>query len=189
MCDFDRVETSNLARQVLYSPADVGRPKTEVARERLGPLNPDVELRPLARRFDDELAAAWVEKHDLIVDASDNYGTRLAINRAALAGKKPWVMGSCIRMEGQLVLFSGGINGPCYRCLYGTAAETLEDCPGAGIFAPIAGIIGTAMTNLALAHFAGFAQSGRLHLFDGTNMLWRTIAIGRRDDCPDCRDG
>lgn len=187
LCDFDRVECSNLARQTLFSASDVGRHKCDVAEERLRALNPQVDLRPLARRFDPVCAEGLVAEHDMVIDASDNYGTRLAVNRASLAAGKPWVMGACVRLEGQLALFSGAA-GPCYRCVYGAAPETLEDCPGAGIFAPVAGMIGVAMAHLALTRLAGMARPSTLHLFDGADMNWRSLVIARRPDCPECGD-
>jgi adenylyltransferase/sulfurtransferase len=166
LCDFDRIESSNLARQVLYAPADMGRPKTEAAAETITRINPDLALTLLPNRIDPNLATDLFREHDLCIDASDNYGTRLAMNQAALATGTPWLMGSCIRMEGQLALFQARAETPCYRCAYGTAPDTLEDCPGAGIFAPVAGIIGTAMALQALKFLAGISIDTALTLFD-----------------------
>lgn len=189
LCDFDRVELSNLARQVLYRPGDVARPKVEVAGERLAALNPDVDVSLMTGRVDDAVARNLFRRHDLLIDASDNYGTRLAVNRAALAVGVPWIMGSCVRMEGQLALFRPGAGRPCYRCAYGAAPDSLEDCPGAGILAPVAGVIGSAMALMALKHLAGLDPDDALHVFDGSAFQWRRLDIRRRPDCPACSDG
>jgi molybdopterin/thiamine biosynthesis adenylyltransferase len=186
LCDFDRVETSNLARQVLYTTADIGRRKTEVAAEVLQRLNPHCQVTVMHERVDEHLATELLQRHDMAVDASDNYGTRLAVNRASLALGKPWIMGSCMRMEGQFMLFRGRAGNPCYRCVYGAAPDTLEDCPGAGIFAPVAGIIGASMAHAALRHLAGLAVSAKLHLLDAGDWNWQALTARPRPGCPEC---
>lgn len=186
LCDFDRVERSNLARQVLYGPADVGRRKTAAAADRLAALNPDVHLDTLEQRVDAEAARQLLLQHDLAIDASDNYGTRLAINQASLATGRPWVMGSCIRLEGQFAFFPGRGEAPCYRCIYGQAPETLEDCPGAGIFAPVAGVVGAAMAHAALLCVAGAPLAPGLQLLDAAGWNWRTVKARRQPNCPAC---
>lgn len=189
LCDHDRVAESNLSRQLLYSAADIGRPKVEAAEEALARINPGLKTRLLARRMDQASIAHLLPDCDLVIDASDNYGTRLAVNRACLEHGTPWVMGSCIRMEGQLKLFAADRPAePCYRCVYGTAPETLEDCPGAGVFAPVAGVIGAAMAHLALLRIVGLETSGALHVLDAAAWSWRAIATTPRADCPDCAD-
>ena len=141
-------------------------------------------------RVDHENLATILPGADLVIDASDNYGTRLAVNSACLGLALPWVMGSCIRMEGQLMLFSPGQgNRACYRCVYQKAPETLEDCPGAGIFAPVAGMIGTAMAHLALSRLAGLDLPSCLHVLDAQTMNWRQLKVRRDPNCPDCSGG
>jgi adenylyltransferase/sulfurtransferase len=186
VCDFDRIESSNLARQVLYTPADVGRTKTEAAAGAITRINPDLALTLLPTRIDPDLARDLFRDHDLCIDASDNYGTRLAMNQAALATGTPWLMGSCVRMEGQLALFQAKAGTPCYRCAYGAAPDTLEDCPGAGIFAPVAGVVGTAMALQALKFLAGIPIDTALTLFDAERWSWRHVSLGKRSDCPAC---
>jgi adenylyltransferase/sulfurtransferase len=186
LCDFDTVAESNLSRQILYTARDVGSPKTATARDALLRLNPDISLTLVDDRVDDAALARLLPDCDLLLDASDNYGTRLAANRACLAAGVPWVMGSCIRMEGQLILFSGREDEACYRCVYGSAPDTLEDCPGAGVFSPVAGIVGTAMAHLALGHLTESVSAAGMHVLDGSRWQWRAINTTKRSNCPDC---
>jgi len=187
LCDFDKVAESNLARQILYRQSDVGRSKTEAASETLHVLNPDTRLQTIDRRMTTEDMLTLFPNCDLVIDASDNYGTRLAVNRACLALQKPWLMASCVRMEGQvMVLRPDQASQACYRCVYGNAPDTLEDCPGAGIFAPVAGIVGASAAHFALTLLAGMPQAARLHLFDAGNWQWRSIGIQKTAACKDC---
>jgi len=186
LCDFDTVAESNLARQILYKPEDIGRAKTGAAHAALTGLNPEISITTLKSRMDEPGISKLLPGCDLLIDASDNYGTRLASNRACLSAGRPWVMGSCIRMEGQLMLFTPGAGAPCYRCVYGSAPETLEDCPGAGVFSPVAGVIGAAMAHIALGHLAGSTAISGFHMLDATRWQWRSIKIGKNPECRDC---
>lgn len=187
LCDYDTIAESNLSRQVLYQPADVGRLKTEAASEALGALNPDTRLATIAKRMHADSLLELAADCAMIIDASDNYGTRLAVNRACLETGTPWIMASCVRLEGQVMLLRPDLAGQaCYRCVYGSAPDTLEDCPGAGIFAPVAGVIGASAAHFALAHLAGMEMPGGLHLFDGVNWAWRTLQAKKDSSCPDC---
>jgi molybdopterin/thiamine biosynthesis adenylyltransferase len=124
---------------------------------------------------------------DLVIDASDNYGTRLAVNRNCLARETPWIMASCIRMEGQIMHLRPDLPGqPCYRCAYGSAPDTLEDCPGAGVFAPVAGIIGTAAAHFALSSLAGKQPPTGIHLFDASSWQWQSLKMARQPGCKAC---
>jgi len=187
LCDFDTVAESNLARQILYRQADIGHLKTEAAGTALQALNPDTLLHTVTRRMTDEDMRALFPACDLIIDASDNYGTRLAVNRACLALEKPWIMASCIRMEGQLMMLRPDQpSQACYRCVYGHAPDTLEDCPGAGIFAPVAGIVGASAAHFSLTHLAGMSRKASLHLFDAASWQWQSIGIQKTAGCKDC---
>jgi len=187
LCDFDKVAESNLARQILYRETDIGRLKTAAACEALQPLNPDTSLHTIERRMTGDDMLALFPDCDLLIDASDNYGTRLAVNRVCLALQKPWIMASCIRMEGQLMMLRPDMfDQACYRCVYGSAPDTLEDCPGAGIFAPVAGIVGASAAHFALAHLAGMTRTAGLHLFDAANWQWQSIRIQKNTGCRDC---
>jgi len=187
LCDFDTVAESNLARQILYRDSDIGHPKAEVASKALQNLNPDTRLQTINRRMADKVMQSLFPDCDLVIDTSDNYGTRLAVNRSCLASKTPWIMSACIRMEGQIMMMRPDLpDQACYRCTYGSAPDTLEDCPGAGIFAPVAGLIGASTAHFALAHLAGLESVAGLHLFDVTSWQWRTLKINRNPDCKDC---
>lgn len=187
LCDFDTVAGSNLARQILYRQADLGRLKVEAATGVLQNLNPDTRLHSVSRRMSDADMLELFPSCDLVIDASDNYGTRLAVNRSCLALKMPWIMASCIRMEGQIMLLRPDLPASaCYRCAYGSAPDTLEDCPGAGIFAPVAGISGVSAAYFALAHLAGLPTPLGLHLFDAKNWQWQTLKINKNANCKDC---
>ena len=187
LCDFDNVVESNLARQILYRSQDLGRLKTEAAIDTLQILNPESRLEAVNRRLDDTRMQTLFPDCDFVLDASDNYGTRLAVNRVCLALGKPWLMASCIRMEGQLMLLRPDLpETACYRCAYGEAPETLEDCPGAGIFAPVAGIVGASAAHFTLACLAGLLVPAGLHLFDATNWDWQSLGLKRNPACRDC---
>ena len=187
LCDFDTITESNLSRQILYRASDLGRKKVEAATDALKSLNPDTELLSVAKRITDEDMQMLFPDCDLVIDASDNYGTRLAANRSCLALKTPWIMASCIRMEGQIMLMRPDLpKQACYRCTYGEAPDTLEDCPGAGIFAPVAGIVGSSAANFALSYLAGMQPPAGLHLFDATNWVWQSLKIKRDVSCKDC---
>ncbi|MFN2168207.1 MAG: HesA/MoeB/ThiF family protein, partial [Anaerolineae bacterium] len=141
--DFDRVDVTNLQRQVIFTEADIGRNKAEAAAEAIGRLNPAVRVEPVpARLADDELEAA-ARDSDVVLDCCDNFGTRFAVNAACVAARRPLVSGAAIRMEGQLAVFRTDRPGaPCYRCLWEEEAEGLENCRGNGILGPVAGTVG-----------------------------------------------
>lgn len=187
LCDFDTVTESNLSRQILYRGDDIGLPKTQAACCALQSMNPDVELSAVTQRMTDSEMQSLFPDCDLVIDASDNYGTRLAVNRNCMALATPWVMASCIRMEGQIMLLRPVEPlQACYRCIYGDAAATLEDCPGAGIFAPVAGIVGASAAHFALAHIAGLTAPPGLHAFDAGTWQWQSLNIRKTPSCKDC---
>lgn len=184
--DFDTVSESNLARQFLFRPGDIGALKTDAASTRLARDNPQVRIDTAAVRADQAFLETRLASLDLLIDASDNFGTRRAVNRACIAAQRPWVMGAAIRMEGQVALFEPP--GACYLCLYQDTAMGLDDCAGAGIFAPVAGIVGTTMAHLALMKIAGLEVESGLRIFDGRNNHWQTLSVVRRTGCPECAD-
>ncbi|RMF95668.1 MAG: HesA/MoeB/ThiF family protein [Gammaproteobacteria bacterium] len=186
--DYDRVDASNLPRQILYTPKNVGEFKTHAAAESLRYWNPDLRVSVLNRRLaDDELDDA-VQACDIVLDCSDNFPTRLRINAACARHATPLVSGAAIRFEGQLALFAHDGGGPCYQCLYTEADENLDDCAGQGILAPVAGAIGCMMATEAIKRLLGLPSEllGRLWVYDGLAGSARSIAIRPRPDCPVC---
>jgi molybdopterin-synthase adenylyltransferase len=187
--DFDTIDITNLQRQVLFRTDDVGRPKAEVAALRLAELNPDTEVQPVTGRLAGETLAAAVAKADVVLDCSDNFGTRFAVNAACVAARKPLVSGAAIRYEGQLAVFRADRPGsPCYRCLWEEEAEELENCRGNGILGPVTGVIGSMMAveALKIASRCAASADGKLMLYDAREGSWRTLRLERDPGCPVC---
>jgi molybdopterin-synthase adenylyltransferase len=187
--DFDRVDRSNLPRQILFGDADVGRLKVEAAAERLGALNGDVAIDCEARRLSEDELAAAVAAVDVVLDCTDNFTTRLAINRACVAARRPLVTGAALRFEGQLAVFENRGKGPCYRCVYDDEDEWLGTCQGNGVLAPVPGVIGTAMAveALKLALDGRSSLNARMLLWDAQSASWRTLTIKPDPECPVCQ--
>ena len=188
LCDFDTVDATNLGRQILYGPGDIGKLKAEVAAARLTAINPDIEITSVNKRLDDEALAAYVSKADVVLDGSDNFATRFQVNDACVAANTCLISGAAIRLEGQLAEFGPDYsNSPCYRCLYKEADESLENCAGNGVLGPVPGAIGTLMAVEALKFLAGIeSPRGVLRLFDATTSEFRAVKVAKRVDCPVC---
>ena len=187
--DFDRVDVTNLQRQVVFTGADVGRNKAEAVVARLAALNPDARVEPLPVRLSDEELVAAAGSADIVLDCCDNFGTRFAVNAACAAARRPLVSGAAIRLEGQLAVFRHDRPGaPCYRCLWEEEAEGLENCRGNGVLGPVVGTIGCMMATEALKILSGCAPdaSGKLMLYDARDASWRTLRIERDPRCPVC---
>ena len=187
--DFDRVDVTNLQRQVIFAGNDVGRNKAEAAAARLAALNPETRVEALPTRLSDDELVAAARAADVVLDCCDNFGTRFAVNAACVAARTPLVSGAAIRMEGQLAVFRADRPGaPCYRCLWEEEAEGLENCRGNGILGPVAGTIGCMMATEALKILTGCAPdaSGHLMLYDARDAAWRTLKLDRDPRCPVC---
>lgn len=185
--DFDTVDESNLARQFLYSSEDVGKLKVEVAAARLHLNNDAVRHTMIAQRLDGRKLQAAVQDADVVVDASDNFTTRFAVNAACVAARTPLVSGAAIRYEGQIAVFTDYERDACYRCIYEEADESLDDCLGNGVFAPVPGFIGVAMAGAVMKLVAGLpVHAGKLSLYDAITEEWRRIRLRKRPDCPVC---
>jgi molybdopterin/thiamine biosynthesis adenylyltransferase len=187
--DFDKVDLSNLQRQVLYRDGDVGAPKTRAAAAALRGINPGPELEPLEGRLDESALVQVIGRCDLVLDGSDNFGTRFAVNKACVSARKPLVSGAAIRYEGQLAVFDArDAASPCYACLYQEMGEELEDCQHNGVLAPLTGVIGSIMAieTLKLLTGVGSPLTGRLLRYDALTGETHHSKIKKDPACPVC---
>lgn len=194
LADFDEVDLSNLQRQVLHASANLGEAKVDSALDRLAALNPLVRLQAHRRALDEDSLAEAVAAVDLVLDCSDNFATREAVNAACFAQGKPLVSGAAIRLEGQLAVFDPRqSHSPCYHCLYGEGGEEGLTCSEAGVAGPLVGLVGCLQALEALKLLAGFGEPlvGRLLLVDGFGSRFRELRVKRDPACPVCgmRDG
>lgn len=189
LVDPDVVELSNLQRQVVHASPDLGRPKVESARERLAALNPGLVIDTVAERLDGPALAALAAGVDVLVDATDNFPSRFALNAASLAAGTPLVSGAAIRFEGQVTVFRPReAASPCYRCLYAESDEPAGRCGDSGVLAPLLGIVGSIQATevLKLLSGAGEPLQGRLLLIDAAAMDFRSLRFRRDPHCPAC---
>jgi molybdopterin/thiamine biosynthesis adenylyltransferase len=187
LTDRDRVERSNLQRQIIYRQSDVGRPKLAAAAEALRAFNAECAVETLPGPLDTAGLAAAVSSADVVLDCSDNFPTRHAVNAACVVARKPLVSGAAIRFEGQLALLEPTRGGGCYACLYPQTGEAQETCEEAGILGPTVGMIGSAQALLALQRLLGIgAGPGQLHLWDASRLSWRSLEVPRDPQCPVC---
>lgn len=187
--DFDRVDLSNLQRQVLYTDANVGQAKTNAAAGTLAALNPKCKLELLDRRLQGAELEAAVSRADVVLDGSDNFGTRFAVNAACVKTRTPLVSGAAIRYEGQVSVFDArDQQSPCYACLYPEAGEELENCRSNGILAPVVGVIGSYMALEAVKLLAGVGTplTGRLLRLDAKSGELSVTRVKRDPACPVC---
>jgi adenylyltransferase/sulfurtransferase len=191
ICDYDKVDETNLPRQVLYGPADVDAPKTHAAATYLTSRVPGIAVTGLEGRMDEPAMMDAVGAADVVLDCTDNFASRMLINRACFAREKALVTGAAIRFEGQLSVFDfARERRPCYGCLYSAADENLEDCSGQGILAPVVGTIGCMMATEAIKALLGLGSDlrGKVWFYDALAGSSRTLAIPPRFDCPVCAD-
>lgn len=185
--DFDSIDETNLPRQILYSDPDIGSYKAQVAAEKLRVVNPQVDVVALDERMTPEALEASIATADAVLDCSDNFATRWRVNEACFKQNTPLISGAAIRWEGQVAVFTPG-GKPCYRCLYSEEDESLNDCAGQGIVAPVAGTVGTMMATETIKILLGIDSDlqGKLWTYDGLAGSSRTIAIPAAADCPVC---
>jgi molybdopterin-synthase adenylyltransferase len=190
LCDADHVDLTNLQRQVLYATADIGARKVDAAAARLAAVNPEVTIARIDARVGDAELAPLVAAASVVLDCSDNFATRHAVNRACVAARVPLVSGAAIRFDGQLAVFDRrDPASPCYHCLFGEGDELEETrCATMGVFAPLVGIIGAAQAAEALKLVAGIGETlaGRLAMLDTLTMRWREVRVPRDPQCPVC---
>ena len=191
LVDGDRVDATNLQRQVLYRDSDVGTPKVLAAKAALAGVNPDVEVVALHERADASRLETLVAAADLALDCTDNFATRHALNRACVKHGKPLVSGAAIRFDGQLAVFDlREPASPCYACLFPEDGQAEEvACSTMGVLSPLTGTIGAMQATEAIKLLTGAGKplSGRLAMFDALNADWRSVRVPRDPDCPACR--
>ena len=191
LVDFDVVDASNLQRQVTFTTADVGKPKSEAAKARLSALNPAIEIVSYETRLTSDNALELFRDYDIIVDGTDNFPTRFLVNDACVLLGKPNVYGSIFRFEGQATVF-GYPGGPCYRCLYPEPPPPglVPSCAEGGVLGVLPGIVGSiqAMETIKLILGSGEPLVGRLLLFDALAMRFRELKLRKNPDCPLCGD-
>ena len=195
--DHDCVAVPNLQRQIAHDRASVGRPKAASAKARIGTINPDVQVTAVTRRADAALLDTLVPQADVVLDCTDNFSTRHAVNAACVRHRKPLVSGAAIGFDGQISVYDSRpgadgttpSSGPCYACLF-PPDQAFEEvaCATMGVFAPLVGIIGTMQAAEALKLLTGVGRSlaGRLLMLDGRGMRWDEIGIARQPGCPVC---
>jgi molybdopterin-synthase adenylyltransferase len=188
--DDDRVDATNLQRQIAHSTARIGTLKVDSVFEAVAALNPDVTVVPVAQRADDELLGVLVQQADLVLDCSDNFATRHAINRACVKHGKPLVSGAAMRFDGQIAVYDPRrANSPCYACVFPETEQAPEaNCATMGVFAPLVGVVGTVQAAEALKLLCGIGEplTGRLLLLDGKFMQWSEMTLMRNDACGVC---
>jgi molybdopterin/thiamine biosynthesis adenylyltransferase len=190
LVDADVVDLTNLQRQILFAMEDVGTPKVEAAARRVAAINPEIRVVRMVQRVGDTELAVLVAAADVVLDCTDNFATRHAINRACVAARKPLVSGAAIRFDGQLAVYdTRDAASPCYHCLFGVSDDLEETrCATMGVFAPLVGIVGATQAAEALKLLAGIGRSlaGRLLLIDALAMEWREVRVPRDPACPVC---
>ena len=188
--DHDTVDVTNLQRQIAHNLARVGKPKAESARDTIAAINPDVQVTPLVERANAARLDTLVRGADVVIDCSDNFATRHAVNAACVAHRKPLVSGAAIGFDGQVSVYdTRNAEAPCYACLF-PAEATFEEvqCATMGVFAPLVGIIGSVQAAEALKLLAGVGGSlaGRLQMLDARSMEWTEIRMQRSASCAVC---
>lgn len=189
LVEMDRVDVSNLQRQVLFDTPSVGQRKAEIAKSRLESLNPHIQIEAHAERITSENALRLLHPYDLVIDCTDNFPTRYLLNDACVLLDKPLVYGAIHQFEGQLSVFHHQ-GGPCYRCLFPQPPRpgTVPSCAEAGVFGVLPGVIGSLMATEAIKVLLGLGEvlSGTLLLYDGLQARFHRVGFPRRPDCPVC---
>jgi adenylyltransferase/sulfurtransferase len=189
IADYDQVEISNLQRQIIHDTAAIGEAKVTSAARTLQRLNPDVAVVTLGERLTPAVLAEQAAAADLVLDATDNFTTRYAINDACWAAGTPLVSGAAIRWEGQIAVFDPRRdNAPCYRCLYREGSDEALNCAENGVIAPLVGIVGACQALEAIKVLCGIGETlaGYVLYFDAVHMDWRKLTLKPDPGCPTC---
>jgi molybdopterin-synthase adenylyltransferase len=186
--DYDRVEISNLQRQIIHLDRSVGENKVDSAQAMIKALNPECEVETISYQLDDDELKSTIEAVDIVLDCTDNFPTRFEVNRYCVATETPLVSGAAIRLEGQIMNYQPGVQGPCYQCLYTQVYENAETCEMEGVLGPVVGVIGTmqALQTLLILTAQGEPMIGRLLLFDAASMEWQGVKLPKNPHCPVC---
>jgi adenylyltransferase/sulfurtransferase len=188
LADGDNVDLTNLQRQILYRAASVGAVKVDAARSALQSVNPDVDIVPLHKRVED--FSGLVARADVVLDCTDNFATRHAINRACVQQRKPLVSGAAIRFDGQLMVFDlREQSAACYACLFSEDAQVEEvQCSTMGVFAPLTGVVGAMQSMIAMKLIIGIGEysTSTVQNFDAKSAEWRTARVPRDATCTVC---
>jgi molybdopterin/thiamine biosynthesis adenylyltransferase len=189
LADFDKVELSNLQRQTIHYTSDIGKLKIKSVQEKLLKINPNIKItlvESLENCLDD-----WIQKSDIVLDGTDNFTSRFAINESCIKNKTPLVSASVIRLEGQIAVFKGyEKNKPCYECLYKKGDFADDTCSNSGVFPPFAGVLGTLQATMALKVLLNLGEllDEKLLLIDGEYMDFRTIKLNKDKKCLCCKN-
>ncbi len=192
LADFDRLDLTNLQRQIAHDTSSIGMHKVDSAMARLSAINPLIRLVPHRTAMDVDTLVAAVAAVDLVLDCTDNFAVREAVNAACVAATKPLVSGAAIRLEGQLSVFDPRIeSSPCYHCLYGHGSEAELTCSEAGVLGPVVGMVGSLQALEAIKLLAGFGEPlvGRLLLLDALGSRFRELKVKRDPACTVCGSG
>jgi sulfur carrier protein ThiS adenylyltransferase len=187
LADDDNVHISNLQRQILFTTDDIDQPKAAVTKQRLGQLNPDIQLIALNQRLAGEALHQQIQQADVVLDCTDTMASRQAINTACVEQRKPLITASAVGFGGQLMVIAPPLTHGCYRCLWLDEQEPERNCRTAGIVGPVVGMMGTlqALETIKLLSGMDTAQDV-LHLFDARSANWRSLTRSRSADCPVC---
>ena len=186
LVDGDHVELGNLQRQVVHSTDRIGQMKVDSARTQLLAINPDIEVEAIPRRLGDDELVEVAQGCDLVLDCTDNFPSRFAINRGCHTAGVPLVSAAAVRMQGQVSVFMP--EGPCYRCLYADESETADTCAERGVLGPLLGVMGSmqALEAIKVLTHIGDSLDGRLLMFDAARSQWREMKLKKDESCPVC---
>ncbi len=189
LVDDDRVELSNLQRQIIHSQSAIGEHKSQSAKNALRDINSHTKVTAISERLVGTALSDRIVEADLVIDCSDNFATRFALNAACFSARTPLVSGAAIRLEGQVSVYDfRDEQAPCYRCLYDDQQVEDTSCAQNGVLAPVVGMIGCVQATEALKLLANFGKplTGRLLLLDAAYMSWRELKLSKDPNCPVC---
>lgn len=191
LVDFDEVDISNLQRQIVHATNDIGRLKVDSAKQHLLELNPEIQITTINHKVEDNVLEEQVKAATVVLDCSDNFQTRFAINEACVKHKIPLVSGAAIRFEAQVSVFNSKHKlSPCYQCLYGVETEVEQTCTTNGVISPLLGIVGSiqACETMKIIMGIGKTLQGRLLILDVMHMEWHTAKLKKDPKCPICNN-